>query len=286
MKRPEESGPPNLFYKGEEAKKYARNPHIRVVQHHLAERALELLALPERTCMLLDIGCGSGLSGEVIDAAGHMWVGVDISKDMLRIAKEREDPAPVKGDLMKLDIGTGVPFSTGVFDGAISISAVQWLCYSNATSEVPFQRLKRFFLSLYKSLTMGGRAVLQVYPKDNEQLEMMMAAARNAGFTGGVVTDYPSSTKARKTYLCLFAGVASHAVKLPEPKLSVEGQVEMHTERQTGRTGKRRSSGSSMAPEKGSKEWKFQKKKRQREQGREVTSDSKYSGRKRKSFRW
>ncbi|KAJ1496531.1 hypothetical protein HMI55_006046 [Coelomomyces lativittatus] len=32
-------------------------------------------------------------------------------------------------------------------------------------------------------------------------------AALNAGFTGGVVVDYPNSSKAKKMYLCLFAGI-------------------------------------------------------------------------------
>lgn len=32
---------------------------------------------------LLDVGCGSGLSGECITENGHYWTGCDISKDML-----------------------------------------------------------------------------------------------------------------------------------------------------------------------------------------------------------
>jgi len=39
--------------------------------------------------MILDIGCGSGLSGEVLSEEGHFWVGLDISKDMLNVAVER-----------------------------------------------------------------------------------------------------------------------------------------------------------------------------------------------------
>lgn len=50
----------------------------------MSERAIELLVLPEDTpCYLLDIGCGSGLSGSVLEDQGHFWVGLDISTAML-----------------------------------------------------------------------------------------------------------------------------------------------------------------------------------------------------------
>lgn len=49
---------------------------------------LELMNIGDATetgkpLLLLDIGCGSGLSGDVIEENGHMWVGLDISKSML-----------------------------------------------------------------------------------------------------------------------------------------------------------------------------------------------------------
>lgn len=47
-------------------------------------RALELLNLPpDEPSFLLDIGCGSGLSGEILDEAGYLWAGVDIAPSML-----------------------------------------------------------------------------------------------------------------------------------------------------------------------------------------------------------
>lgn len=57
----------------------------------MTERCLELLNLPSQTsdgendysALILDIGCGSGLSGEIITEHGHQWVGADISGSML-----------------------------------------------------------------------------------------------------------------------------------------------------------------------------------------------------------
>lgn len=80
-------------------------------------RALELLSLPEhrKPALLLDIGCGSGLSGEILSEEGHEWVGVDISPSMLEVALERE----TEGDIMLGDVGQGCGFRAGAFDGAI-----------------------------------------------------------------------------------------------------------------------------------------------------------------------
>ena len=76
-----------LFYNEQEAKKYANNSRIRLIQAQLSDRAIDLLVLPEgEPALLLDIGCGSGLSGECISNRGHHWIGCDISPSMLDIA--------------------------------------------------------------------------------------------------------------------------------------------------------------------------------------------------------
>lgn len=115
----------------------------------MAQRAYELLLLPEdEKCLVLDIGCGSGLSGSVLDENGHQWIGIDISKSMLDVALERE----VEGDLILGDMGEGMPFKAGTFDGAISVSAIQWLCNADKTRNVPQKRLYQFFTTLFASL--------------------------------------------------------------------------------------------------------------------------------------
>ena len=80
---------------------------------------------PGQSRLLLDIGCGTGISGCVLSEYEHMWVGTDISRGMLGVAATQGDN---EGDLMHCDMGHGFGFRPGTFDGAISISALQWLC--------------------------------------------------------------------------------------------------------------------------------------------------------------
>ena len=87
-----------------------------------------------------------GLSGECLDENGHFWVGMDISPSMLEVAQERE----VEGDLLLGDMGDGLPFKAGAFDGAISISALQWLCNADKGYHKPAKRLFTFFTSFFE----------------------------------------------------------------------------------------------------------------------------------------
>jgi 18S rRNA (guanine1575-N7)-methyltransferase len=138
--------------------------------------------------------CGSGISGDVLTEHGHIWIGVDISRSMLNIARNNES----KGDLLHGDIGQGFGFRPGTFDYAISISVIQWLCNAEKSSHNPYKRLKIFFQSLYKCLTIGARCCFQFYPDNPEQVDLITNAALENGFTGGLVVDYPHSAKAKK----------------------------------------------------------------------------------------
>ena len=119
--RPEQVAPADVFYNEEEAAKYTVNTRMINIQTQLAQRALEILAIPKKKKkLILDIGCGSGISGNVLGSKGHMWIGMDISKAMLNVASVRE----IEGDVIHTDMGHGFGFRPGLFDGAISISAL------------------------------------------------------------------------------------------------------------------------------------------------------------------
>jgi len=324
MSRPEYVAPPDIFYSEDEAKKYAVSSRMIHVQSAMADRAIELLNLPSysengelklRPAYILDVGCGSGLSGEALTRAGLSWVGIDISPSMLGVALKRE----VDGDLICADMGQRLFFRPGAFDGAISISALQWLCNADQSEHIPEQRLKRFFQSLYTTLKAGARAVFQFYPASSKQVTLINLAAMRSGFSGGLVVDFPNSAKARKYYLCLFAGepssrkneknkteAGSTFMTLSEaaststtPLLPAMSQTESDKSDSQSTIsftdakdikfakGERRATKELLkkksrkrAPVK-SRQWVLQKKDRMRTQGKKTAGDSHYSGRKR-----
>ena len=239
----------------------------------MTNRALALLSLPSSS-LVLDIGCGSGLSGEILssipssDGGPHVWVGMDISASMLDIALQRD----VDGDLLLADIGQGVPFRAGTFDAAISISAIQWLCNAESSETSPQGRLARFFSGLYSSLRRGGKAVCQFYPKNETQRNMVSAAAIKAGFGAGLLED-GAGTKNAKVYLVLSVGGGA----IEEVVEGIDG-VDV-VERGKGNHERERREN---LITKGSKQWILRKKEQMERKGKVVKNNSKFSGRRRR----
>lgn len=195
---------------------------------------------------------------------------------MLEVAKERIEENDISGNVILGDAGEGMPFRAGCFDGAISVSALQWLCNADKSSHHPARRLYKLFSTLYSVLSRGTRAVFQFYPENTAQVELITQQAMKAGFGGGVVVDFPNSSKAKKMFLVLFTG-GVHSQQLPKG-LADESDNPDSIKYNERITRLRRIRGK---PVKRSTEWIIAKKERRRKQGKDARPDTKYTGRKR-----
>lgn len=277
MSRPEHLMPPECYYNEDEAKRYTNCSRIIDVQAAMAQKCVELLDLPEGPLTVLDLGCGSGLSARVIEEEGHFCWGLDISPDMLNVSKTQNS----ESEVMLTDLGQGFNFSNGFFDAAISVSAIQWLCNADKKAHNPWKRLLRFFESLQRALKSTGKAALQFYPENAQQIEMICNAAIKAGFAGGLYIDYPNSAAAKKYYLVLQNAI--------EGKLGIilqQSGEEAHNvlvaQEGTRRKIKKSEKKGKFATK--SKFWIYEKKDKQRKQGTKVRKDTKYTGRKRRVY--
>ncbi|WP_407271998.1 class I SAM-dependent methyltransferase [Radiobacillus sp. PE A8.2] len=80
---------------------------------------------------LLDVGCGDGYGAYKLSALGFEVVGVDISAEMVKKAKQNQSNrlSFVQGDVVNL------PFESDTFDGIMVINALEW-------TEDPFKGLR------------------------------------------------------------------------------------------------------------------------------------------------
>ena len=79
---------------------------------------LELLPGPGR--MTLDLGCGEGRVGRILQSLGHRVVGLDASPSMVRFAATHEQP-----ELAVLGDARALPFAEGTFDLVVAFMCLQ-----------------------------------------------------------------------------------------------------------------------------------------------------------------
>lgn len=179
--RPEEFTEPEDYF---EPAAY-ETPAMKRTQEQLTLRALELLGPGHKK--ILDVGCGTGYSTKILEKTGHEAKGIDIVPSMVKKAKEKGLDVTVS-DMKDL------PFEDNSFDAIISISALQWAKDVKAVA--------REFLRVLKP---KGKAVIQFYPKNEEEAKQVARVFSQQGFSVNIAVDSPEIPKKRKVFLVLDA---------------------------------------------------------------------------------
>eukprot|EP00891_Asterochloris_glomerata_P008386 jgi/Astpho2/8386/Aster-x1494 len=207
-------GLPQDVYTAEEAVRY--HAASASIQKDLTRLALELLQLPVgQQGLLLDIGCGTGLSAP---AGSKQHAGAASKPGGTAAASGPQESScnrqagvypgqagtmrPLQafdGGVLLSDMGHGLPLRAASFDGAISISAVQWLCHAAQ----PELACRRFFGALRHCLKPEAAAILQVYIAGDGESALLLAGARHAGFQAALFVAMPHKSTAKKYFLCM-----------------------------------------------------------------------------------
>lgn len=185
------------YYNDTEASRYTECAQTQQIQRDLTKECLLLLGdfvdLSKRQ-FLLNIGSGSGLCGSLLSQQNLEWIGTDISRAMLENANPNDEH-------VEMDcLGVGLPFRNEMFDGAISVSAIQWVCVSASPEMKSFVFMKEMF----RVLKWDTVFIAQCYPNTKEHARILQHAAVQAGFYGNLYTSLPHQSKAKKKFMCLY----------------------------------------------------------------------------------
>jgi len=167
------------YYTAERVSEYSSE--FIVPQDRHTRRCVYLLNASSRTNIVLDLGCGSGLSSKVLQSSFGFVIGLDLSSAMLA----QFDPRV--GDCILGSMAQPLPFRGKVFDACSSTSAVHYLL--NKPSE-----LSTLLTSLDR--TVSGDCAFQLFPRGGlPELAQIQAVSPFSGFL--VVGDKPHRKDSR-----------------------------------------------------------------------------------------
>jgi len=153
--------------------------------------------------LILDLGCGTGFSSEILIENGFNIIGVDILLDMLIKAREKRKNLKFSKylSLILADINF-LPIREEKIDNIISISAYNFIIHGKKNNGERIKLLNDTAKYLNKILKRQGRIIIEFYPKDDQELTIFNNSFTNNGFKGYMVKNNPKQ-KSGQTFLLL-----------------------------------------------------------------------------------
>jgi ubiquinone/menaquinone biosynthesis C-methylase UbiE len=154
-------------------------------------------------CLVLDLGCGTGYSSEILIQNGFKVVAIDILYDMLSKAKEKKNFINYYKDLELIlaDINF-LPIRVKSIDHIISISSYNFITHGLERFGEKAKLVNDTAGYLKNVLKQNGRIIIEFYPKDNQELKMFNKSFINNGFEGFMFKNKPNQ-KSGQTFLLL-----------------------------------------------------------------------------------
>jgi 18S rRNA (guanine1575-N7)-methyltransferase len=153
--------------------------------------------------LLLELGCGTGFSSEILIENGFTVIGIDILPDMLLKAREKNKLIKFKKDLRLIlaDINF-LPIRANVINQIISISSYNFIIHGKKNDAEKIKLLNKTANYLRKILKKAGKIIIEFYPKDDQELTIFNNSFTKNGFEGFMVKSNPNQ-KSGQTFLLL-----------------------------------------------------------------------------------
>jgi 18S rRNA (guanine1575-N7)-methyltransferase len=138
--------------------------------------------------LILDMGCGTGFSSEILVSQGFRVIAVDILIDMIyKAAEKRNDYEEYNSiDLILADINF-LPLRDHIFEVALSVSAYNFIISDLDNKVDQKKRLNKTAAAIFDILKSKGRIVIEFYPANQEELELFNASFTTNGFDGFLI---------------------------------------------------------------------------------------------------
>jgi ubiquinone/menaquinone biosynthesis C-methylase UbiE len=151
--------------------------------------------------LILDLGCGTGFSSEIMVENGNRVIGIDILIDMLSKAKAKKEFLKEEKDLELIlaDINY-LPIKQSAIDHIISISAYNFIIHGKINDVI--KTVNNTARYMKKVLMPNGRVIIEFYPKDEKELEIFVSSFKDNGFDGFLIKNDPNQ-KSGQTFLLL-----------------------------------------------------------------------------------
>jgi SAM-dependent methyltransferase len=151
---------------------------------------------------ILDLGCGTGFSSEILAEYGFRVIGLDIMYDMLSKANEKRKSLEISNlSLILADINY-LPIRNHSIHYIISVSAYNFIIHENQGQRNRKMTLNNTAKYLEKILKLDGRIVIEFYPENDKILDLFNSSFMQSGFEGFMIKNLPNQ-KSGQTFLLL-----------------------------------------------------------------------------------
>ena len=187
-------------YIGEQAIEYNSSKWMERNQKITSARCIELLfdsklgkfpSFDNDELLLVDLGCGTGFSTEMLLEERFNVISIDILPDMLNLFHNKR----IKGSNLVLADILNLPFRENKIDHVISISSFNFI-YENILDDNRKNKIiYRTSENLKKILRDNGRIIIEFYPESGNDINFLMRNFKSTGFNGFLVQDHPGLRK-------------------------------------------------------------------------------------------